>query len=227
MPIDIGISNAGPIDVVQLVVSLLIGAAISLIISWHFQKFGRTVSNRSSLGHVFPMIVLTTILVIAIVKSSLALSLGLVGALSIVRFRTPIKEPEELAYLFVSIAVGLGLGAGQTLATVVASVVIIGLLTARSLFRAKAAAPSILLNIESPLVKDTDAMLHTKVVQLLSESVQAADMRRLDMNGTVYEATFAIEAKDEMQIRDLLQKLSTALPDASVSFIDNSKPLAV
>ena len=53
-------------------------------------------------------------------KSSLALSLGLVGALSIVRFRTPIKEPEELAYLFISIAMGLGLGANQILATVVA-----------------------------------------------------------------------------------------------------------
>ncbi|HAE74801.1 MAG TPA: DUF4956 domain-containing protein, partial [Alphaproteobacteria bacterium] len=62
---------------------------------------------------------------ITIVKSSLALSLGLVGALSIVRFRTPIKEPEELAYLFIAIAMGLGLGADQTLPTVLASLVIL------------------------------------------------------------------------------------------------------
>lgn len=53
-------------------------------------------------------------LVIFVVKSSLALSLGLVGALSIVRFRTPIKGPEELVYLFLSIAIGLGFGAGFT-----------------------------------------------------------------------------------------------------------------
>ena len=50
---------------------------------------------------------MVTTLVIAVVKSSLALSLGLVGALSIVRFRTPVKEPEELTYLFFSIALGL------------------------------------------------------------------------------------------------------------------------
>ena len=51
-------------------------------------------------------------------KSSLALSLGLVGALSIVRFRTPIKEPEELGYLFLIIAVGLGFGAGYSIVTI-------------------------------------------------------------------------------------------------------------
>ena len=54
-----------------------------------------------------------------VVKSSLALSLGLVGALSIVRFRTPIKEPEELVYLFLAIALGLGYAAGHTLMTTV------------------------------------------------------------------------------------------------------------
>ena len=51
--------------------------------------------------------------VITIVKSSLALSLGLVGALSIVRFRTPIKETEELIMLFINLAIGLGLGASK------------------------------------------------------------------------------------------------------------------
>ena len=61
-------------------------------------------------------------------KSSLALSLGLVGAFSIVRFRTPIKEPEELAYLFMAIAMGLGLGADQRTPTFVAGLIILGIL---------------------------------------------------------------------------------------------------
>jgi len=60
-----------------------------------------------------------TCIVIMIVKSSLALSLGLVGALSIVRFRAAIKEPEELVYLFLIIAAGLGCGAGQLKITIV------------------------------------------------------------------------------------------------------------
>ena len=63
--------------------------------------------------------------VILIVKSSLALSLGLVGALSIVRFRTPIKEPEELIYLFLAIAIGLGFGAGQIVPSGIISIAIL------------------------------------------------------------------------------------------------------
>ena len=56
---------------------------------------------------------MTTMFIITIIKSSLVLSLGLIGALSIIRFRTAIKEPEELTYLFLAIAIGLGLGANQ------------------------------------------------------------------------------------------------------------------
>ena len=70
------------------------------------------------------MLSLITFLVILIVKSSLALSLGLVGALSIVRFRTPIKEPEELIYLFLAIALGLGYGAGQIIPTTSIAIII-------------------------------------------------------------------------------------------------------
>jgi hypothetical protein len=66
-------------------------------------------------------------LIITIVKSSLALSLGLVGALSIVRFRTPVKEPEELAYLFMAIAIGLGMGADYRLETSVGTILILAL----------------------------------------------------------------------------------------------------
>ncbi len=65
------------------------------------------------------MLAVTTMIIITIVKSSLALSLGLVGALSIVRFRSAIKEPEELTYLFLTIAIGLGFGADQRLATII------------------------------------------------------------------------------------------------------------
>ena len=64
-------------------------------------------------------------LIITIVKSSLALSLGLVGALSIIRFRAAIKEPEELAYLFISISIGLGFGANQAIITTLAFIIII------------------------------------------------------------------------------------------------------
>lgn len=60
---------------------------------------------------------LSTALVVIFVKSSLALSLGLVGALSIVRFRTPIKNPSDLGFIFLVIASGVGIGSGNLLPT--------------------------------------------------------------------------------------------------------------
>ena len=71
------------------------------------------------MAKVFPLLSVGTTIIIAVVKSSLALSLGLVGALSIVRFRTPIKEPEELTYIFLCIAIGLANGADQHIAAIV------------------------------------------------------------------------------------------------------------
>ena len=68
-------------------------------------------SNRKIFSKNFFIITTTTMLIITVVKSSLALSLGLVGALSIIRFRAAIKEPEELGYLFLTISIGLGCGA--------------------------------------------------------------------------------------------------------------------
>ena len=69
------------------------------------------------MGRFIPLAIITT-LVITVIKFSLALSLGLVGALSIVRFRAAIKEPEELVYLFFIIGIGLANGANQFLVSI-------------------------------------------------------------------------------------------------------------
>ena len=118
------LATTSTLHIAPFAINLIIGFILSLLLKWHFRKFGSTLSNRQEFGNIFPMVLLTIILIISVVKSSLALALGLVGALSIVRFRTPIKEPEELAYLFFVIGIGLALGAGQTLGAIVAAVII-------------------------------------------------------------------------------------------------------
>ena len=108
---------------------LLVTLVLSLLVKIVYTRFSTTISNKKEFSKNFVILGLTTCIVITIVKSSLALSLGLVGALSIVRFRAAIKEPEELAYLFLIIAIGLGAGAGQiiiiTIGTIVSLTVIV------------------------------------------------------------------------------------------------------
>ena len=112
----------------NFIISIVVAAILSFIVQLFYIKFSSTISNRLDFSKNFVILGIVTTIVITIVKSSLALSLGLVGALSIVRFRAAIKEPEELVFLFLIIAIGLGCGAGQI------KIIIIGILSSLILF---------------------------------------------------------------------------------------------
>ena len=99
------------ISALTMGVYLLMAGGFGLYLRLLYRRGSVSASDSESITRVFPLLTLITAGVIAVVKSSLALSLGLVGALSIVRFRSAIKEPEELVYLFLCVAVGLALGA--------------------------------------------------------------------------------------------------------------------
>jgi hypothetical protein len=95
------------------ILALSLSIVFSSILKFFYVKFWKTISDKENISSNFVLLTLIITIIIAVVKSSLALSLGLVGALSIVRFRTPIKDPEELIFLFICIALGLSLGAFQ------------------------------------------------------------------------------------------------------------------
>lgn len=95
------------------VISFFLCLFFALYIRVFFLKYSKTVSSKNQVAQALPLITLITFFIIVTIKSSLALSLGLIGALSIVRFRAPIKEPEELAFIFMSVAVGIGFGSGK------------------------------------------------------------------------------------------------------------------
>ena len=111
--LDFFINQNIQIDLQGFILSLLCAAILSFLVQLFYIRYSSTLSNRKEFAKIFVVLGVTTCIVIMIVKSSLALSLGLVGALSIVRFRAAIKEPEELVYLFLIIAIGLGCGANQ------------------------------------------------------------------------------------------------------------------
>ena len=108
----------------EILYSLSLAIIFASILSFAISKTTRLLVDPKQFYPLFLILIPTTTLTITIIKSSIALSLGLVGALSIIRFRTPIKEPEELAYIFIAIAIGLGLGAGQYLITTIFFVII-------------------------------------------------------------------------------------------------------
>ena len=104
-------------DYISIMVDFILCVVMSFILRNFYIRRSFSLTGKMHIGSIIPILATVVFLVILVVKSALALSLGLVGALSIVRFRTPIKEPEELVYLFLAIAIGLGYAAGQTLLT--------------------------------------------------------------------------------------------------------------
>ena len=90
------------------------------------------IADKLKLSKVIILLSVSVALIIGLIKGSLALSLGLVGALSIVRFRTPIKDPLQLTFLFVAIAIGIGAGAQFYSFTAVGALIILTLIAAMS-----------------------------------------------------------------------------------------------
>ncbi|WP_372366137.1 DUF4956 domain-containing protein [Candidatus Uabimicrobium sp. HlEnr_7] len=199
----------------SLTISLLLGTLLSLALKIHYQRFGMSLSNRVAFSKVFVFITLTTTLIISIVKSSIALSLGLVGALSIVRFRTPIKEPEELAYLFMCIAVGLGLGANQWLATIVATTIIL-IVTIRW---KRSEDQSLFLSLDWEKSHNIDL---DQLQNCLLKFICDCDLRRFDSRDEREEVIYYINIANSDNLLSLIQKLKTDFPQIGISFLDKT-----
>lgn len=197
--------------------NLVVTAVLSYALGLFYVRFGNSSNNRQRFARNFVPLAMTTMLIIFIVKSSVALSLGLVGALSIVRFRAAIKEPEELVFLFLTIGLGLAAGAGEIVVAVLAFVFIILLLYVQSLLRKKgifAGADSMLLNL-STSNKDL-----TAISAILSETFSFVELKRIDDAEGRLDASFVISAKDVAQIEQVRKKLAETDPAILISFVE-------
>lgn len=118
------LENVTSVSVLDMTLTLLLAFALGLFIYFVYKKTFSGVMYSSSFGVTLIALTMITALVILAVTSNVVLSLGMVGALSIVRFRTAIKEPLDIAFLFWSIAVGIVLAAGLIPLAVFGSAVI-------------------------------------------------------------------------------------------------------
>lgn len=209
--------QAGQLSLSAFILNFLLAALLSYLLGRFYVRFGRSISNRETFGNNFMLITMTTVLIITIVKSSLALSLGLVGALSIIRFRAAIKEPEELSYLFLAISLGLGFGAEQSQITIVAFLVTLAVLLLRHFVHRQPEAPNLYLTIT------TSAPAKAKLPQVMAALGQCAAahaLKRFDETPELLEASFQVQFRDAEALNkcnELLKGLSHTL---KISYLD-------
>jgi hypothetical protein len=199
------------IDIRFFIFNLIVATILSLVLGQFYTRFGNAVANRKKFASNFMPLALTTVLIITIVKSSIALSLGLVGALSIVRFRAAIKDPEELIYLFLVISIGLATGANYPILATIAVSLILVLLFLNYKIQSRSAYTkenTLYVNISSDIT-DMHALL--KVVK---ENMDYVELKRMDRMASGIDVTFICKASSIEAI--------TTMQDAIVAFSSNT-----
>ena len=211
------ITQEQQISLQDFLLNAIVLLVLALILEFTYIKCAKTISNRKQFSANFLLIAFTTMLIITIVKSSLALSLGLVGALSIVRFRAAIKEPEELAYLFFAISVGLGLGANQTLVVIEAFAIGMVFMWGRFLIKGKSTWQNLYLNVSgNPSEIDLN-----KIVDIVKNTFGKYQLKRYDENGKAIEVSFVIDSPKPEKLQDFKTKVSTLSKEVKVSFVES------
>lgn len=210
--------GTGESSILDFLINIFITIILSYIIGLVYSKYGNSLSNRKKLTQTFVLLAVIVMLVITIVKSSLALSLGLVGALSIVRFRTAIKEPEELVYFFLAIALGLGLGANQRIITLVGAIIIILYIVIQNRNAVKTAVQqNLIITISNTSDKSLD---ENEILDLLKKHCSNVDLRRLDHINNNTELSLNVEFSSMNSILMAKNELKT-LGNIQFSFIEN------
>lgn len=212
------------ISALRLSVYLVLSGLLSLYLRFLYRNCSASPSDTESFSRVFPLLAIITTAVIAVVKSSLALSLGLVGALSIVRFRAAIKEPEELVYLFLCIAVGLSLGAELPMlavALVVVSTIFILLMHHSSGTRR---SDRLLLTITG------DSDLHfadneTGVIQAVEAVTGQYSLQRFDLENGRGQVRVVLPESNPKRTAEIVTQLRKRLPDCEFSYVNLNSTL--
>lgn len=183
------LENVTSFSVIDTVLALVLAFAVGLFIFFVYKKTFTGVMYSASFGVSLIALTLITTLVILAVTSNIVLSLGMVGALSIVRFRTAIKEPLDIAFLFWAIAAGIVLGAGLIALAIYGSV-FIGIILLIFVNKKSRDNPYLLVLT----LRDDDT--EQRVLSTLSSSVKKQMVKAKTVSCEGIELTVEVRLKD-------------------------------
>lgn len=171
------------LDPLTLAALLALSLAASLVVAWAYLRFAASRTTGTQIHRTFPLVAVAVTAIFLCVQFSLPLSLGLLGALSIVRFRTPIKEPEEVGFILLVIATSLACATANLALLggllVVAGIALVVRRFARGLFRADFADGSILVSLPAAQYAERGAEL----LAFLERELPRPNLESLTVNG--------------------------------------------
>ena len=177
----------------KVVIALALGFIVGLLIAFVYRKCYRGVLYSPSFAMTLVMLTLITTPVVMCIKSDIALSMGMVGALSIVRFRTAIKDPMDTAYMFWALTMGILLGAELYVIAVVVTLGIAAVLFAMTFIKFR--TPNAYL-----LVLHYDEVAEYDITQQLRRMVKQQRLRSKTMTRAGAEMTVEVRLSDKQDV---------------------------
>ena len=213
------ISDRSYVSISDLLINTILIIIFSIILKKTYLTCTNSFTDKEKFSRNFILLSFTTMLIIMIVKSSLALSLGLIGALSIIRFRTAIKEPEELTYLFLNISIGLGLGANQQAFTIAGFAIVIAIIWIRYFFNKEKPNKNLFFTIKNG---NLDKIKLDDITKIIIDNSMIVNIKRFDENNNSFEITFNVGMTDFENIVKCRKEILQLDNSISISFVDNN-----
>ena len=194
-----------------------------LLVRYLYFRFSNSFSSKSSYGNTLLMVTISVASLIAVVKSSLALSLGLVGALSVVRFRTAVKEPYTLSFILFSVGLGIAIGANQYRFAFLVSVVgtlITYFISNRSVYY-KGGNPSN-NEIDTLTILASDSQSIIKALELSSSNVNTYSIKTISSStNSNCSATIGVNIESNEKLNSLICELTNQPGILNVTFYNS------
>lgn len=173
------ISSIGTFTASTIIVNIIFAALIGMSIAYIYKKFFLGVLFQKSFAASLILVTMITTLVIMVISGNLVLSLGMVGALSIVRFRAAIKDPLDVVYIFWAVGSGISIGVSQYLLVVIGGASIAFMLLVMSKFNAVEQAKLFVISSQlshqkkiTAVIKDIDSHAVVRNTQVTRENIE-------------------------------------------------------
>ncbi len=212
------ISMTSGVTITNVIVSLLLSFLLCLLMSKVYSITHRGVSYSQSFVQTVVIMGVTVSLIMIIIGSNIARAFSLVGALSIIRFRNPVKESRDVGYIFMAMAVGMACGTHFFLVAAVATVLLSGIVLAMHHmdFGARE-AKEIMLRIQIPSSIDHETTIH----KVLKKTVNSFAIVSIDALGKdqMKELLYVIEPKRKLEPEYIISEISKIDKETKVSVI--------
>lgn len=205
------------ISISGFILNLVIVTILALCVKEFYIRFGNAISDRRKFSNNFIPLALGTMLIITVIKSSIALSLGLVGALSIVRFRAAIKDPEELTFLFLIIGLGLIGGANKPILAVFSFALILPILY----FNSRISKTTHLSRGNSYLNLSVANSSVSDISKLIEPHTKYLELNRFDSDDSGdLQISYFCQIETPEKIDNIKSALNNVDSNAKISFVD-------